>query len=169
MAQRKAQEIKLLLLCGKQEIALIAGIISGGEPDAVVLPELFPNTRMTTIGSAGNATIWSLPKDIYESEAMQKYMSGPGSATTELPVAEVQASMGDGWTVVSEDDTFRALATIGGNVVNKDMDEDLVYSLTKIYIDSLEALMAKAPYGTTVNFDNPVFGIIKSQQQRDQG
>lgn len=136
-----------------------ASVIVGGEPDAVVLPELFPNTRMTTIGSAGKATIWSLPKEIYESEAMEKYMASPGSATTEIPVADIEASMGDGWTVVSEDETFRAMATIGGNVVHKDMDEELAYALTKAYIESLDALMAKAPYGTTVNYDNPGLGM----------
>ena len=136
-----------------------ATVIVGGEPDAVVLPELFPNTRMTTIGSAGNVTVWSLPMDIYNGEAMQKYMTSPGSATTEIPVAELQAAMGDGWTFVSEDETFRAMATIGGDVVHKDMDEELVYNLVSAYIETLDELKAKAPHGNTVNFDNPGLGM----------
>ena len=136
-----------------------ATVIVGGEPDAVVLPELFPNTRLSTIGSAGKVTGWSMPKEIYESEAMQKYMKGPGSASTEIPVAQIQAAMGDSWNFISEDETFRAMATIGGDVFHKDMDEELVYNLVKVYVASLDDLKAKAPYGNTVNFDNPALGM----------
>jgi len=136
-----------------------ATVIVGGEPEAVILPELFPNTRITTIAAAGNVTAWSLPIEIYESEAMQRYMEAPGSAPTEIPVAELEAIMGDAWSFVSEDETFRAMATIGGDVVHKDMDEELVYQLVSAYVASLEELMAKAPFGTTVNFDNPALGM----------
>ncbi len=134
-------------------------VISGGEPDGVVLPELFPNTRVSTLGSSGKLTAWSMPKDIYESEAMQKYMKAPGSASVELSVADLQATMGADWTFVSEDETFRALATIGGDVVNKDMDEQLVYDLVSAYIATLDELKAKAPFGNTVNYDNPALGM----------
>lgn len=136
-----------------------ATTIIGGEPDAVILPELFPNTRISQIGSAGNLTAWSLPIDIYESEGMQKYMAAPGSAPAELAVADLKASLGDNWTIVSEDGTFRGLATVGGDVVHKDMDEQLVYDLVSAYVASLEELMAKAPFGKTVNYDNPALGM----------
>lgn len=136
-----------------------ATVIIGGEPDAVVLPELFPNTRLSTIGSAGNVTAWSMPKDLYEGEAMQKYMGSPGAAPTEIPVATLQAAMGDSWTFVSEDATFRGMATIGGDVVHKDMDEQLVYDLVSAYVASMDDLKAKAPFGETVNFDNPSLGM----------
>ncbi|WP_299026256.1 TAXI family TRAP transporter solute-binding subunit [uncultured Sulfitobacter sp.] len=134
-------------------------VITGGEPDGVVLPELFPNSRTATIGSAGKITAWSMPKDIYESEAMQKYMKAPGSASVEIPIADLQKNMGEDWTFVSEDGTFRALATIGGDVVNKNMDEELVYNLVTAYIGSLDALKAKAPFGETVSYDNPAWGM----------
>ena len=136
-----------------------ASVIGGGEPDAVVLPELFPSGRISTLGSSGKMTAWSLPKDIYDSEAMQKYMKAPGSDKVEVPVADLQAIMGDDWTFVSEDATFRGMATIGGDVVHKDMDEELVYNLVKVYVASLDALKAKAPFGDTVNYDNPGLGM----------
>ena len=134
-------------------------VITGGEPDAVVLPELFPSGRLIGMGAAGKVTGWSMPKDVYESEAMQKYIKAPGSAPFEAPVAELQDAMGDGWTFVSEDDTFRAFATVGGELVNKSMDEELVYKLVSAYIASMDALKAKAPFGNTVNFDNPAIGM----------
>ncbi|MEM7545884.1 MAG: TAXI family TRAP transporter solute-binding subunit [Pseudomonadota bacterium] len=136
-----------------------ATVIIGGEPDAVVLPELFPNTRISQIGAAGNVTAWSLPVSVYESEAMQKYMKAPGSAPAELQVADLQKALGDSWTFVSEDETFRGMATIGGDVVHKDMDEELVYQLVKTYVATLDDLKAKAPFGDTVNFDNPALGM----------
>lgn len=134
-------------------------LVTSGEPDAVVLPELFPGSRLTSITAAGKVTGWSMPKASYESEAMQKYMKAPGSAPFTIPLAELQATMGDDWTFVSEDDTFRGFATIGGNVVHKDMNEELVYKLVAAYIGSMDALKAKAPYGDTVNFDNPMLGM----------
>lgn len=136
-----------------------SAVIGGGEPDAVVLPELFPSSRVSTLGSAGKMTAWSLPKDIYEGEAMQKYLKAPGSASAEFAIADLQNIMGENWNFVSEDGTFRGLATIGGDVVHKDMDEELVYNLVKAYVGTLDALKAKAAFGDTVNFDNPGLGM----------
>ncbi|MEM9107550.1 MAG: TAXI family TRAP transporter solute-binding subunit [Pseudomonadota bacterium] len=136
-----------------------ATLVTSGEPDAIVLPELFPGSRLTSVTAAGKMTGWSMPKEAYESEAMQKYMQAPGSAPFTMPLADLQAKMGDDWTFISEDDTFRAFATIGGNVVHKDMDEDLVYELVTAYIASLDDLKAKAPYGDSVSFDFPMLGM----------
>lgn len=136
-----------------------ATLVTSGEPDAIVLPELFPGSRLSTVASAGKMTGWSMPKEAYDSEAMQKYMQAPGSAPFQIPVADLQARMGDEWTFVSEDDTFRAFATIGGNVVHKDMDDDLVYALVSSYIETLDQLKAKAPYGETASFDEPMLGM----------
>ena len=134
-------------------------LITGGEPDAIVLPELFPGSRLTTATSAGKMTGWSMPKDVYEGEAMQKYMQAPGSAPFTMDLAQLSEIMGEDWTFVSEDDTFRAFATIGGDVVHKDMDEELVYNLVSAYAETVEDLKAKAPFGNTVNFDNPMLGM----------
>ena len=48
--------------------------------------------------------------------------------------------------MVSDDDTFRGLATIGGDIVNKSMSFDLAKALTKAHIDTLDRLKAKAPF-----------------------
>lgn len=126
--------------------------INDGSVEAVVLPELFPNGRIVQLGAAGKLTAWSVPKDIFEGEAMTKYSRAPGSAPRLLKVADLEAAMGDSWTIVSEDDTFRAVATIGGDVVNKDMDEELAYQLTKAHIETLDALKAKAPFAANVGY-----------------
>ena len=44
---------------------------------------------------------------------------------------------------MSEDDRFRGVATVGGEVVRKDMDEELAYQLTKAVLDNLDAIKAK--------------------------
>lgn len=136
-----------------------SSIISSGEPDAVVLPELFPGSRLSTVAAAGKMTGWSMPKDVYESEAMQKYMVAPGSSPVTMDINELSEIMGEDWTFISEDDTFRAFATVGGTVINKDMDEQLVYDLVTAYIETLDELKAKAPFGETVDFDNPMLGM----------
>lgn len=118
--------------------------ITDGSADAVVLPVLFPDSRITQALASGNITVWSTPKDKWETEGFQKYLRAPGSAPLEMPIED--AVFGDGVTVISEDGTFRALATIGGDIVNKSMSFDLAKALTKAHIDTLDQLIAKTPY-----------------------
>ena len=128
--------------------------INDGTVDAVVLPELFPSGRVVQLGSAGNMTAWSLPKAVWDGEAMQKYLRAPGSAPWTMTVAEASAGLGEGWSVISEDDTFRGMSTVGGDVVNKSMDEELVYQLVKAHIETLDELKAKAPFAANVGYGN---------------
>jgi len=44
-------------------------------------------------------------------------------------------------------------------VVNKDMDEQLVYDLVTAYIGTMDELKVKAPFGNTVAFDEPMQGM----------
>ena len=132
--------------------------ITGGEPDVMLLPDLFP-TSFTAVSAAGKMTLWSTPKAAYEGAAFQRYLNAPGIASYTTSVAGLQELMGGDFTISSEDDTFRAAATIGGNVVHKDMDEQLVYDLVSVYVDTIEDLKAKAPFGDSVGFDDPMQGM----------
>lgn len=132
--------------------------ITDGSADAIVLPILFPDSRITQALASGNMTVWSIPKDKWESDPMQKYLAAPGSAPFELAVAD--ANLGDGVTLKSEDGTFRGLATIGGDIVNKSMSFDLAKSLTKAHIDTLDRLKAKAPFAKHAGYG--VVDVAKS-------
>ncbi|KNG95115.1 TAXI family TRAP transporter solute-binding subunit [Pseudaestuariivita atlantica] len=118
--------------------------MTDGTADAFILPSSFPDGRHTRAVAAGRMTMWSYPRAIFESEAAQKYMKAPGSGRVEMPLAD--AVQPEGVTVVSEDDTFRGIATVGGEIVRKDMDEDLAYRLTKAVLDNLEGVRARAPF-----------------------
>lgn len=137
----------------------VTAVISDGSVDLAVLPELFPNARTTALGAAGRMTAFSIPKAVFEGEGMQKYMKAPGNAGFTASVAQIQAGLGDSWTVVSDDDTFRGMSTQGSIGVHKDMDEELAYQLTKAFIETLPDLMAKAPFASNVGFDNPGNGV----------
>lgn len=132
--------------------------ITDGSADAVVLPVLFPDSRITQAVASGNMTVWSVPVDKWESEAFGKYLRAPGSAPFTL--AMDSAKLGEGVTVVSEDDTFRGLATIGGDIVNKDMPFELAKALTKAHIDTLDDLKNKAPFAKYAGYG--VVDIVKS-------
>ena len=124
--------------------------IMDGSADAVVLPVLFPDTRITTAVSAGDMTVWSIPKDKFEAEGFQKYTKAPGSAPWVMPLAD--AKFGPGVSVVSDDDMFRGLATIGGDIVHKDMDFDTAKALVAAHIETLDRLKAKAPFASNVGY-----------------
>jgi len=125
-----------------------------GSADVAVITTGFPGPRVTQIGAAGAMSAYSLPKDIFESEAGQKLLNKPGSVAFSVPVAELEAVMGEGWTINSEDDTFRGMAVTGGDFVNKSMDEEVAYQLTKAHIENLDNIVAKAPFLSTLNFGN---------------
>lgn len=137
----------------------VTAVINGGSVNLAVLPELFPNGRTTELGAAGRVTAFSIPKAVFEGTGMQKYMKAPGNAGYTMPVAKIKAALGESWTVVSEDDTFRGMSTVGSVGVHKNMKEELAYQLTKAHIETLPELMAKAPFASTVGFDDPANGV----------
>ncbi|MEO0938025.1 MAG: TAXI family TRAP transporter solute-binding subunit [Pseudomonadota bacterium] len=122
--------------------------ITDGSAQAVLLPSTFPDRRITASLAAGNMTVWSMPKDAYEGEAMQKYLTTPGNAPLRVPMSEVD--FGDGVTVMTEDDIFRTGATAGGEVVNASMSFETAKALTAAFIEGIPALKAKAPWAGQV-------------------
>lgn len=119
--------------------------IQDGSADAFVLPMSFPDGRITAALSSGDMTIWSLPLDVYNSDAFAKVGKLPGTVPTSMPISEM--GYGKGVTIVSEDDTFRGPGTVGGEIVNVNMDFDIAKALTKAFIDGLDSVYrAKAPF-----------------------
>ena len=108
--------------------------IQDGSADAFVLPQSHPG-RITAALASGDMTIFSLPKDVYESEAFAKIGDLPGTVPTTLKISEM--GYGDGIAVVSEDDIFRGPGTVGGEVVNVDMDFELAKALLKPLLTDL--------------------------------
>ncbi|WP_158971144.1 TAXI family TRAP transporter solute-binding subunit [Chachezhania sediminis] len=126
--------------------------ITEGTSDAALLPEFIPSDRPLQALSAGKMTFWSIPRDKWESETMQRLLSAPGSAPVEFTMEQMQ-TLGDNATIVSDDDIFRMRGSVGGNCVNAAMDEDLAYQLTKAHIETLDEIYAKAPYARNVGFE----------------
>lgn len=133
----------------------VAAVVSDGTADAAILPELFPSGRVIEFAAAGRLRAFSIPKDKFEGEAMQKYFAAPGNAPWTMSVDAAKKGLGENWTVVSEDDTFRGMTTVGGTVVNVAMDEELAYKLTKAQLNTLDELKSKAPFANNVGFDDP--------------
>ena len=132
----------------------IASGIIDGTADAAVVPVMFPGPRVTRASAAGAMTMFSLPKETYGTKGAQKLLNKPGSVAFEAPMDQIRSGLGDAWTVVSEDDTFRGMAVTGGDFVNKSMDEEVAYQLTKAHIENLDSHKAIAPFMATLNFGN---------------
>lgn len=130
----------------------VTSTIIDGTADVAVIPAMLPGPRVTRAGAAGAMTMYSLPRDIFESEAAQKFLNKPGSVAYSIPAAEAQAALGDGWSIATEDDMFRGMAVTGGDMVNKSMDEEVAYQLTKAHIDNLESHKKLAPFMASLNF-----------------
>ncbi len=130
----------------------MATTITEGTSDAALLPEYIPSDRPLQALSAGKMTFWSIPKDIFEGEAMQRLLSSPGSAPIEFTLEQMQ-SLGENATIATEDGTFRTRGSVGGNCVNAAMDEELAYQLTKAHIETLPEIYEKAPYARNIGLE----------------
>ena len=84
--------------------------------------------------------VFSLPKDVYESDAAQNFIKAPGSVGVVFPK---KGLLGPNINIVSEDEFFRGIGEIGGELVNKSMDEETAYQWTKAFLSSLDTVMAR--------------------------
>ncbi|WP_299726580.1 TAXI family TRAP transporter solute-binding subunit [uncultured Tateyamaria sp.] len=116
-----------------------------GSADAFILPQAFPDPRVAAALASGNMTLFSMPKDVFDGEAFQKVTGLPGTVAFSMAVADM--GYGDGVTIMSEDDTYRGPATVGGDIVNVDMDFDMAKALTAAFIENIEPIYhAKASF-----------------------
>lgn len=122
----------------------IPKLITDGSGEAMVLPVYFPDTRVTRALASGSVTLHSVPKGVWETEAMQKYLKSPG--TGELTLALNKIAPQEGLTIKSEDDMWRSPATVGGEFVNANMSDDLAKALTKAIISNIDAIKAKGAF-----------------------
>lgn len=119
--------------------------IQDGSADAFVLPMSFPDPRVSAALASGDITIFSMPKNIHESEQFQNVANLPGTVKFSMPVAEM--GYGENVTIVSEDEIYRGPGTVGADIVNVDMDFETAKALTAAFIDNIEAIYhAKAPF-----------------------
>lgn len=128
----------------------LANILVDGSAEAFVIPLTFPSERVVVALSAGDVTIVSTPKDIYESEAYQKFLAAPGNIPIEIAAEDMGYGKAQGVTLVSEDGIFRGMGTAFVDIVHKDMDFELVKAITATYIRTMDQLKAKAPYARNI-------------------
>ncbi|WP_370205947.1 TAXI family TRAP transporter solute-binding subunit [Pararhodobacter marinus] len=131
----------------------MATTITEGSVDVALLPEFIPSDRPLQALSAGRMNFYSIPIEQFESEAVQRVLTAPGSAPFTL-TAEQMAALGENAHVVSEDGIFRTRGSVGGNCVNAAMDEEMAYQLTRAHIETLDQIYEKALYARNVGFEN---------------
>ena len=117
--------------------------ITDGSADAHVLPMSFPDGRLGQASASGAITVFSFPKDIFDSESGQKFGNAPGNIALSMPIED--DLFGPNISVESEDDSFRGFADVGGEIVSVSMDEELAYQLTKAFLDNIDVYTNKAP------------------------
>jgi len=131
--------------------------ITDGSADAMMLPVTFPDNRITRSLAAGDMTLWSIPKDIWEGERMQKYIKSPGTAAITFDLSDVAPQ--EGLTIVSEDGVWRSPSTVGSEVVHKDFDFDTAKALTAAVIANSDAFLSKTPFMATTNVGSVGLGM----------
>ncbi len=122
--------------------------ITGGGVDAWTIPEGLPSGREIAIAAAGGITIHDVPSDVLASELGQQILKAPGHAPYSVPIEEFRAAYaGNDITVVVDDDSFDSFATAFGQIVPAGMDDDLVYGITKAYLEGEDRFLTGSPRG----------------------
>jgi len=122
--------------------------ITGGGADAWTIPEGLPSGRQIAIAAAGGITIHDVPSDILASELGQQILKAPGHAPYSVPIDEFRAAYeGNDITVVVDDDSFDSFATAFGQIVPAGLDEELVYSIVKAYLEGEDRFLTGSPRG----------------------
>ena len=124
------------------------GSITGGSVDAWTIPEGLPSGREIAIAAAGGITIYDVPSDLLASELGQQILKAPGHAPYSVPIEEFRAAYaGNDITVVVDDDSFDSFATAFGQIVPATLDDDVVYNVTKAYLEGEERFLTGSPRG----------------------
>lgn len=122
--------------------------ITGGGADAWTIPEGLPSGRQIAIAAAGGITIHDVPSDVLASELGQQILKAPGHAPYSVPIDEFRAAYaGNDITVVVDDDSFDSFATAFGQIVPAGLDEELVYKITKAYLEGEDRFLTGSPRG----------------------
>lgn len=128
-------------------------VLVDGSADAILVPLTFPSDRVTTALAAGEVNIISMPKAIFESEAVQKFLSAPGNSPIEIKEEDMGYGPDQGVHLISEDGVFRSPGVPFATMVRADLDTELVKKMVAAYIASIPELKQRAPYARNVNFD----------------
>ncbi|UWR13394.1 TAXI family TRAP transporter solute-binding subunit [Sulfitobacter mediterraneus] len=124
-----------------------------GKVDVVIRPGTIPAGYIDRLTSAGKVRLLGVPEDVFSSEGFTKFANAPGT----LP-AQIDQSVYDSESVE---------VLNGGNTLsiglaltaNANLDEDLVYNVTKAYIADLDGLRGAAPWVPSLNLDQGVWGL----------
>lgn len=131
----------------------LPSVLVDGSADAFMVPITFPSDRVITALSAGDINVISFPREIFESEAMQRFLSAPGNSPVVIDGANLGYGPDQGVNLISEDGMFRSPGVPFATMVRADLPDALVQEMTAAYIASLEELKARTPYARNVNFD----------------
>lgn len=115
-----------------------------GSADAFVFSTVHPSDRVILMESAGDVTIVSTPREVFESEAYQRIFNVPGNIPVELPWADTGYDE-HVHLAGSDDGILRGRGTAFVTVVNEDMPYQLAYDLTSAAIETLDEFRASAP------------------------
>ena len=127
----------------------MAKTITDGSADGMMLPITFPDNRITRALAAGDVTLWSTPKAIWEGEGMQKYIKSPGTSGLVFDLKDLPPQKG--LTIYSEDGIWRSPTTVAAEVVHKDMDFETAKKLTATMIANVDTFLTKTPFMSTTN------------------
>lgn len=132
----------------------IASMLSGNV-DALIRPGAVPAEFVDRLlaSSDRKLRVLGIPSEIAEGKRYQKFSTAPGSLPSFIPEQRYDSERVD---VINGGSTIALMMAV---IVNREMDHDLVYAMTKKYIASLDDLATVEPWVSSLNLADPFTGL----------
>ena len=111
--------------------------------DAHAIPANFPDGRLAKAAASGDMVVFSLPKDVYESDAAQNFIKALIGWCGLSQERSTRANI----NIVSDDEFFAA-GLEASWLTSRWMRT--AYQLTKAFLSSLDTVMARTPFMSNV-------------------
>ena len=132
----------------------ITGLLNGSV-DVVIRPGAAPADFVDRILSSSDRKlrILGIPAEIAEGDRYQKFSTAPGSLPSFIPVKHYDS---DRIEITNGGSTIAVMMAV---VVNHDIDHDLVYGITKRYIEGFDDLSVAKPWVDSLILQAPFTGL----------
>lgn len=114
--------------------------------DLFVVPAAYPSPSVQQYAMVSPIRLLSVPEEAYEDERVKAVLEIPGRTRSEIP-----AGVYDNQVNKASVDT---VGTTVGISVHKDLDEQLVYDMTKAFWEHLDEVHATAEWMKSINLGN---------------
>lgn len=125
--------------------------------DIIIRPGDIPAAYMDRLTASGKVRLIGVPRAVFESEAFVRFAASPGTQADMIPDGTYDPAKVT--TVNAFDGGVHSVAIALAVAVNKNVDEELVYRITRAFIAGLPETETGAPWAKGLQLGKATYGM----------